>query len=69
MASAVVSSPGTEYGPCVDPCPHRDCAMQRSIASMVCPICLERIGYEVRYYADEFDGYCHAVCAEEAVAP
>ena len=68
MAASFLSAPGTEYGPCVEPCAHTDCAHTRRMAAALCPFCDEPIGYERRYYNDGEPGgldLVHAVCLED----
>jgi hypothetical protein len=72
MAAGVLSSPGTEFGPCADPCQHKDCAATRLTSVSFCVICGEQIGYETRYYMADGgtpkDGpWEHAACAEQAI--
>jgi len=67
-ASPGVPAIGTKYGPCAEPCSHRDCMANRKTAESVCRICGQRIGYEHRYY-DEGSApdwtHVHALCLEE----
>lgn len=65
MAAGVLSKPGTEYGPCAEPCRHIDCAGTRTIAETVCRYCDKPIGYDRRFYNDE--GYVHSSCSEDAI--
>lgn len=68
MAAGILSSPGTKYGPCNEPCEHRDCNLTRQMAETKCAICNEPVGYEKRFY-DLAVGHpmqlAHAVCYEE----
>jgi hypothetical protein len=50
MAAAALPAPGTEYGPCVEPCEHSDCASTRELAATPCVECHEPIGYDDRFY-------------------
>lgn len=69
MAAGSLPAPGTEYGPCVEACEHRDCAATRRMLEAPCRICGEPIGHERRFY-DETDRdtapaqlvLVHAVC-------
>jgi len=63
MAASVISRPGSEYGPCKEDCNHSDCAELRHMANLICNECNEPIGYEARFYQDEF-GQAHARCLE-----
>ena len=65
MAAAMISSPGTQYGPCAGlMCAHTDCAEMRHTADAFCRICGARIGYDRCYYRRD-DGFEHAACAED----
>lgn len=74
MAAGVLQEPGTDYGPCVDACQHRDCAETRKMAAAECAHCSEPIGYGVPFYRLrelEEEGniyasrvYAHAECEE-----
>lgn len=68
MAAGTLPHPGSEYGPCKEPCTHRDCAATREMAARVCPLCTHPIGYGVRFYQDSGDPgvFRHAECAEIA---
>ena len=68
MAASVLPAPGTEYGPCAEPCSHTDCAHTRRMAAAVCPLCDGAIGYGRRFYNDGEPGgfdLVHALCAED----
>lgn len=73
MASSALPEPGTEYGPCLEACEHRDCAATRRDAAELCTICEKPIGYGRHHYSDgeqRADGsrpLVHAVCFEEKV--
>jgi hypothetical protein len=67
MAAGVLAKPGTEFGPCAEPCQHTDCAGTRRIATTVCRFCNKEIGYDRRFYNDE--GYVHAACLEDSIDP
>ena len=67
MATCILCSPGTEFGPCKEPCNHSDCQLTRRMAEMNCGICRMPIGYETRYYDDDQYGLVHALCLEEAL--
>jgi hypothetical protein len=69
MAAGVLPAPGEQYGPCVDEkCVHTDCAATRAMATGLCSICGEPIGYGVRFYSqsDNPDPQAcdHAACVE-----
>ena len=63
MAASVIPKAGSKYGHCEEGCDHIDCAEQRDMASSVCNECDEPIGYEARFYRDEY-GLYHARCLE-----
>lgn len=73
MAAGMLSSPGTEYGPCENDCDHRDCAATRTMAATVCRICKVQIGYDRRFYSEGDPakmvrrGLVHAVCLHEEI--
>ena len=62
MAWGMLSKPGTEYGPCLGACKHRDCQATRDQAATACAYCAEPIGYGARFYAHPM---AHADCAED----
>ena len=69
MAAGTLPEPGTEYGPCAEPCKHTDCAATRRTAESACRYCGDPIGYERRYYlalgANAQTGpWEHASCVE-----
>jgi hypothetical protein len=70
MAAGVLAEPGTEYGPCTDPCEHIDCAETRRMAAGKCRLCWKPIGYGRRFYVDPVSAgtinlrYVHASCFE-----
>lgn len=61
MASAFLSRPGTDTGPCVGFCNHTDCNWQRHLANTICHICGKRIGFETRFLQDD-KGHVHESC-------
>jgi hypothetical protein len=63
MAAGYLGKPGTELGPCLKPCIHRDCQHSRLIAAHPCAICNKPIGYETAYYIDDGTPN-HAACLE-----
>ena len=73
MAAGVLPEPGTEYGPCVEPCQHIDCAGTRADAASPCQECGQPIGYGRRFYAvgDAKPGQrrtlSHATCLEATI--
>lgn len=64
MAAISIPTPGTELGPCAQPCEHRDCAANRAMAEAICTVCEEPIGYERRFFA----GPVHYLCEIQRVA-
>lgn len=72
MAAGVYpKKPGTNYGPCLKPCKHRDCASMRKDAQSLCRICGKVIGYEHLVYFEPptngSSGIVHAVCLEKSL--
>jgi hypothetical protein len=67
MAAGRLPVPGSEFGPCPEPCQHIDCAATREDAAQVCRICDKPIGYEVRFYQSAGQ-LVHAACLEEEIA-
>jgi hypothetical protein len=67
MAASATPAPGTQYGPCAEPCEHRSCECSRREAAALCRICTQRVGYGRPWYAtiDNIPGAVHADCAEE----
>ncbi len=64
MTAMVISTPGTDYGPCSKACSHRDCVWQRGTAARPCSLCRKPIGFEQPFL--EYDGdVAHAACLEE----
>jgi hypothetical protein len=64
MAASTLPRPGTENGPCEEPCEHRDCALTRRMANTDCAICHIRIGYDRRFYQKDY-GLVHFYCAAQ----
>lgn len=71
MAAGSIAPPGTEYGPCVEPCKHIDCAATRKQAATPCVTCGEPLGYDVNFFRNHDDfrvkpgdepEYEHAMC-------
>src|ERR1044072_9001441 len=50
--SNAIASPGNNNGPCLNPCSHIDCIAARQIATELCRVCRERIGFEKPFYID-----------------
>jgi hypothetical protein len=49
MPAIKTHRPGSEYGPCVETCAHRDCEASRKDAAITCVVCRQPLGYE-RYW-------------------
>ena len=64
MGYGILAEPGTEFGPCAEPCQHKDCAATRAKANENCIECGETIGYGTKYYQEE-DGLIHYRCAKD----
>ena len=66
MVDGIFPNPGTERGPCIDPCNHMSCKLVRGMAERTCYICEEKIGYEMKFYDDrKFKTLTHAICLEK----
>jgi hypothetical protein len=63
MAAGSLAAPGTTYGPCAEPCEHRDCALTRTSAATPCVYeqCGEPIGYDRLFFQTDV-GLAHADC-------
>jgi len=73
MAAGTLSKPGTTAGPCSTPCEHRDCALTRKMAEVVCRHCATPIGYDRNYYDvsreaghERGTDLVHASCSDDA---
>lgn len=64
MAAGRLPAPGTDLGPCAEPCQHVDCAETRRMAESACEDCGKPIGYDVRFY-NTGPGLIHASCLED----
>ena len=64
MAAGTLSAPGTQFGPCAIGCKHTDCAKTREMADTLCTVCLNAIGYDVRFYELDDKTLVHANCVE-----
>ena len=66
----VLSRPGTKYGPCWSQfCSHPNCNRIRCLASQICPLCKEGLGYQSRlaeFSCEDFPSVklCHLSCIE-----
>ncbi len=70
MAAGILPAPGTELGPCVAACEHRDCRATRATSERVCWHCGQPVGYERRFYDVGKPGAVtsvHADCEERAI--
>ncbi len=68
MAASILPKPGTEVGPCISLCKHKDCAETRRMAEAECSCCGKPIGYDVRFYdlinpMGRAKGLTHFLCA------
>ncbi len=53
-------TPGAEYGPCAEPCQHRDCAQLRNPEYPKCARCKEPLKAGDRFYFDGDNKPVHA---------
>jgi hypothetical protein len=66
----VLWRPGTKYGPCWSTvCSHPNCNRIRCLASQICPLCKESVGYQSRlaeFSCEDFPSVklCHLSCIE-----
>ena len=73
MAAGILSAPGTEHGPCEEICAHKDCALTRKMATVLCHHCGQPIGYDRGFFAVDTIGITdhtklvHSTCEIEAV--
>ncbi len=65
MAAVSLDPPGTEFGPCAEPCQHIDCDATRREAATVCNRCGQPIGYGRGFFNDN-PGLAHASCVMAA---
>lgn len=67
MAAGRFAEPGTDLGPCPEPCHHTDCEWIRKSAESLCRFCNKPIGYDVRFYTDPDNdkNFVHALCIEK----
>lgn len=62
MAYLIIWPPGSDAGPCVDTCAHRDCAELRADADRRCPVCAKPLGYESKLSNDASGRLSHFAC-------
>ena len=76
MAAGRIPAPGSDLGPCAEPCAHPDCAASRAQAASRCHNCGDAIGYDTRYYTlvtittregPDKRHYVHADCEEDSI--
>lgn len=67
MAAGLLPKPGTEYGPCLEVCLHRDCQANRAISASACRLCDEEIGFGRAFYDEGAGVYVHALCLDVAI--
>ena len=67
MAYGRLPKPGTDLGPCVKKCNHRDCKMSRDMAETKCEICGEKIGYETDFQRGVDGSLVHYLCNIEKI--
>lgn len=65
MAFGTLPRPGTELGPCANPCSHTDCAQSRQMAETVCRVCTTPIGYDAKMCFDSVGSLVHYLCILE----
>jgi hypothetical protein len=62
MGWYTIAAPGSECGPCTEPCEHTDCAATRKDAETICGLCGEAIGYDTPVYFGADGKHEHARC-------
>lgn len=67
MAAGMIQWPGSEFGPCLGECSHRDCVALRALAKRSCHRCGNLIGYGTRFYVEKDGTVVHALCEERAI--
>jgi hypothetical protein len=66
MAAGTIPPPGSGPGPCAEPCVHEDCKANRKDATSQCFLCVEPIGYDIRFFREE-GGLVHESCYTDFV--
>ena len=61
-------TPGAKYGPCAEPCKHRDCAQLRNPEYSKCARCEKPLKADDRFYFDEHNRPVHAAELEHGIA-
>jgi hypothetical protein len=71
MAAGSLPKPGSKYGPCLEPCQHKDCQLTREMATTPCRICGLVINYDRRFYDEGSNpvnlNLVHATCLENEI--
>lgn len=65
MAAIMLPAIGTAYGPCVEACQHRDCALTRAELALSCVYCQSALGSGRPVYTKV---PAHAACLETSAA-
>lgn len=68
MAVGYLPKPGSEVGPCVLGCEHKDCRATTAKAEGICGLCGQPIGFGRGFYDDNDHGTVHASCLEDALS-
>lgn len=64
MAAGSLAAPGTEYGPCSEPCRHEQCKSTNAMAERPCSICEKPIGFDTPFYQDgSWQVLTHQICS------
>lgn len=62
----VIATPGSKYGPC-QKCAHAACLRQVEIATSICYLCSQMIGYRTAFCCDADSRTVHLACANAEV--
>lgn len=54
-----IAEPGTQFGPCADPCDCVHCATMKQHANAECPFCDGEIGYNRPFFTDGANNCYH----------
>lgn len=67
MNTLILAQPGTEAGPCAEPCEHYDCAQIRTTVKSICHYCGEEIGYDNAYLIEDKLRPVHSACVDNEI--
>ena len=67
MAAGFLAAPGTEYGPCLEPCSHSTCLESWRRWEAPCKFCDNPIGPRAFYQEDNWQTLMHQICSLKAL--